>query len=179
MISNKYKLSLILSILLLSCSFVTDSNDTDSASSSPAGTWNWSTVAYFGNSDCSGDPVETAVFESPEFMTSYGMDEYQLKLTITVDSYIIGILTTSETNSDEREQAISTGIWSHQGDQFCTIWDSGDGDNFWDNGGGDGCDACRDYTINGDELKMTAKNCAFPLDPDTNIPCIIYTFKKQ
>ena len=78
-----------------------------------------------------------------------------------------------------REEIISTGIWTDKGDELCIVWDMGDGDDFWLSGGGDGCDACRDYTINGDELKMTAYNCAFPLDPDTNMPCIIYTFKKQ
>ena len=166
-------------MLLLSCSFVTDSNDSDSSSSSPVGTWNWSTITYFSNSDCSGDPEETAVFDSPEFMASFGIDEYQLKLTITVDSYIIGILNVSEIDSDDREQDISTGIWSQYDDLFCIIWDMGEGDDFWNGGGGDGCDACRDYIINGDELKMTAKNCPFPLDPDVNMPCIIYTFIKQ
>ena len=179
MISNKYKLALILSMLLLSCSFVTDSNDTDSTSSSPAGTWNLSTITYFGTLDCSGTPAETAVFDSLEFITPFGIDEYQLKLTITVDSYIIGINTVHVIDAEEREQSISTGIWSQQGDKFCIIWDMGDGDDFWDNGSGDGCDACRDYSINGNELKMTAYNCAFPLNPDLNMPCQIYTFIKQ
>ena len=179
MISNKYKLSLILAILIMSCSFVTDSKDSESTVNPLVGTWNMTTVEYFGETDCSGDPDETLVLDSLEQITEFGLDELQLKLTITLDSYIIGINTVHVIDAEEREQSISTGIWSQQGDQFCIIWDIGDGDDFWDSGSGDGCDACRDYTINGDEFKMTAYNCPIPPFPGENIPCQINTLVKE
>jgi len=99
-----------------------------------------------------------------------GLDELQLKLTITLDSYIIGILTTSEPGSSIREETISTGIITDHLDQFCVIWDTGDGDE---------CDECRDYTINGDEFKMTAYNCPIPPFPGENAPCVISTLVIQ
>ena len=103
MISNKYKLSLILSILFFSCSFVTDSKDSESTVSPLVGTWNVTTVEYFGETDCSGDPGQALFLDSLEQIIEYGIDELQIKLTITLDSYIIGILTTSETGSSIRE----------------------------------------------------------------------------
>ena len=179
MISNKYKLSLIIAIFIMSCSFVTDSKDSESTVNPLVGTWNMTTVEYFGETDCSGDPDETLVLDSLEQITEFGLDELQLKLTITLDSYIIGILTTSETGSSIREETISTGIITDHLDQFCVIWDMGDGDNYWGEGGGDGCDACRDYTINGDEFKMTAYNCPIPPFPGENAPCVISTLVIQ
>ena len=53
------------------------------------------------------------------------------------------------------------------------------GDDFWRDGGGDGCDAFRDYTINGDELKMTAYNYTLPPLPEDNGHCQIYTLVKE
>jgi len=50
MIFNKYKLSLILSILFLSCSFLTDSKDsagTDITANPLVGTWNATSIKYF------------------------------------------------------------------------------------------------------------------------------------
>ena len=172
MISNKYKLSLILSILLLSCSFFNDSKDIEN---SPVGTWEVTTVDYYINSDCNGDPDTTLVLNSLE---SFNLDEFQLELTITQDAYMIAILTVSFVDSHEREEIVSTGIITYEDDQFCVIWDRGDGDEFWLDGGGDGCKACRDYTINGEEFEMTAYNCAFPDSPG-NVPCLKYTLLKQ
>ena len=54
MISNKYKLSLILAILIMSCSFVTDSKDSENTANPLVGRWNMTTVEYFGETDCSG-----------------------------------------------------------------------------------------------------------------------------
>ena len=179
MISNKYKLSLILAILIMSCSFVTDSKDSESTVNPLVGTWNMTTVEYFGETDCSGDPGQALVLDSLEQIIQYGIDELQLKVTITLDSYIIGIFTASDTGSSIREEIISTGIITYLRDQFCVIWDMGDGDSFWEEGGGDGCDACRDYTINGDEFKMTAYNCPIPPFPGENIPCQINTLVKE
>ena len=45
-------------------------------------------------------------------------------------------------------------------------------------GGGDGCDACRDYTKNGDELKMTGYNYELPPLPEDNVSCQIYFGKR-
>ena len=176
MISNKYKLSIILSMLLSSCSFFNDPKDSEN---SPVGTWEVTTWKYFGNLDCSGDPDTTIFLDSLEQITGFGLDELQLELTITVDAYMIGILTASGVGSDDRDEVISTGIITYPHDQFCVIWDSGDGEEFWADGGGDGCDACRDYTLNGDELKMTNYNCAFPFEPEINISCLIYTLVKK
>ena len=63
MISNKYKLSLILSTLLLSCSFFNDPKDSESTDNYPVGTWDVTTVEYYGNGYCSGDPDTTLVLE--------------------------------------------------------------------------------------------------------------------
>ena len=178
MISNKHKLSLILSMLLLSCSLWDE--DSESTINSLVGTWNVTTYKYFSaNLDCSGVPESELVVDSLEQIAEYGLDEYQLKLTITIDSYIIAINTLSTDTSFVREEIISTGIWKEINDQFCIIWDMGDGDDFWISGGGDGCDACRDYTINDDEFKMTAYNCPIPPFPDMNVPCQISTFVKN
>ena len=178
MISNKHKLSLILSMLLLSCSMWNE--DSESTINPLVGTWNVTTYKYFfENLDCSGDTEMELVVDSLEQIAEYGLDEYQLKLTITIDSYIIAINTVSTDTSFVREEIISTGIWKEINDQFCIIWDMGDGDDFWISGGGDGCDACRDYIINGDEVEIIAYNCPIPPFPGMNIPCQIYTLVKQ
>ena len=139
MISNKYKLSLILSVLLLSCSFFNNSKDTEN---SPVGTWTVTTWKYFSNKYCNGDPDTTIFLDSLEQITGFGVDELQLELTITQDAYMISILTASEIDNDQREEIISTGIITYPSEQFCVIWDRGDGEEFWADGGGDGCDAC-------------------------------------
>jgi len=183
MISHKYKLSLILSMLLLSCSFFNDSKDTEK---SPIGTWKVTTWQYFTNSDCNGEPDITIYLDSLKQITDFGLDELKLELTITKDAYIIGITTVSmvdneeDLSSYERNEIISPGIITYPDEQFCVIWDRGDGDEFWWDGGGDGCDTCRDYTINGDRFEMTAYNCAFPApDSPGNVPCLKYTMAKQ
>jgi hypothetical protein len=175
MISNKHKLSLILSMLLLSCSFFNDSKDIEN---SPVGTWEVTTWQYFDNSRCSGVPDIIINLDSLEQISLFGLDELQLELTITQDAYMIAILTGSEVDNFERGEIISTGIITYPSDQFCVIWDRGNGDEFWLDGGGDGCEACRDYTINGEEFEMTAYNCAFPDSPG-NVPCLKYTLLKQ
>ena len=175
MISNKYILSLVLSMLLVSCSFFNNSKDTEN---SPFGTWKVTTWEYFDNSSCSGEPDTTIFLDSLEQITEFGLDELKLELTITQDAYIIGILTGSMVDNDERGETISTGIITYPSDQFCVIWDRGNGDEFWLDGGGDGCEACRDYTINDDEFKLTAYNCALPDSPG-NVPCLKYTLIKQ
>ena len=166
MISNKYKLSLILAILIMSCSFVTDSKDSENTANPLVGRWNMTTVEYFGETDCSGDPDETLVLDSLKQITEFGLDELQLKLTITLDSYIIAINTISSDTSYVREENVSTGIILDHGDQFCAIWDTGDGDE------------CRDYSINGDEATITSKNCPLIVPPHPNIPCQIYYLSK-
>ena len=169
MISNKHKLSLILSMLLLSCSMWDE--DSESTINSLVGTWNVTTYKYFiANLDCSGVPESELVVDSLEQIAEYGLDEYQLKLTITIDSYIIAINTISSDTSYVRDENVSTGIILDHGDQFCVIWDTGDGDE---------CDECRDYSINGDEATITSKNCPLIVPPHPNIPCQIYTFVKQ
>ena len=172
MISSKYKLSIILSALLLSCSFFNDSKDIEN---SPVGTWEVTTVDYYINSDCNGDPDTTLVLNSLE---SFNLDEFQLELTITQDAYMIAILTVSFVDSHEREEIVSTGIITYEDDQFCVIWDRGDGNEFWIDGGGDGCEACRDYTINGNEFEMVANNCPIP-DTEINVACLRYSLVKQ
>ena len=118
MISNKYKLSLILSILLLSCSFFNDSKDIEN---SPVGTWEVTTWQYFDNSRCSGVPDIIINLDSLEQISLFGLDELQLELTITQDAYMIAILTGSEVDNFERGEIISTGIITYPSDQFCVI----------------------------------------------------------
>ena len=74
MISNKYKLSLIIAIFIMSCSFVTDSKDSESTVNPLVGTWNMTTVEYFGETDCSGDPGQALVLDSLEQIIQYGID---------------------------------------------------------------------------------------------------------
>ena len=167
---KKLILILISISLFMSCSFVTDSQDPDSTISPMVGTWNVTTVKYFSTLDCSGNPFESTDVNSLEQLAVYGVDEYQTTVTITLDSYIILINTISSDTSDVREEHVSTGIILDHGDQFCVIWDTGDGDE---------CDECRDYIINGDEAKITSYNCPLPPYPEINIPCLIYTVVKQ
>ena len=199
------KIQLILSILFLSCSFVTDSNDSASLcepdpclnegecrvnsgaytctcqdnysgnncenyNNPLVGTWNVTTIKYFETLDCSGAPIENLDVNSLEELATYGADEYQTKITLTVDSYIIAINTLSLVSSDERVEDVSTGIMLDHGNQYCVIWNTGDGDH---------CNECRDYTINDDEAEFTSYNCPDPVTGQINIPCIIYTLVKQ
>ena len=76
----------------------------------------------------------------------------------------------SSDTSDVRVESVSTGIVLDHGDQFCVIWDTGDGDE---------CDECRNYTINGDELEFLTYNCLPPVPTDDNVPCQIYTLVKE
>jgi len=164
---------LMLGSLFMSCSFVTDSKDSENSESTInplVGTWNVTNIKYFETLDCSGNPLESLDANSLEQLAVYGVDEYQLKLTITIDSYIIAINTISSDTSYVRDENVSTGIILDHGDQFCVIWDTGDGDE---------CDECRDYSINGDEATITSKNCPLIVPPHPNIPCQIYTFVKQ
>ena len=156
--------------LFMSCCFVTDSKDSDSTISPMVGTWNVTNIKYFSTLDCNGVPYENLDVNSLEQLAVYGVDEYQTKVTITIDSYIILINTISSDTSDMREEYVSTGIILDHGDQFCVIWDTGDGDE---------CDECRNYIINGDEVKITSKNCPLPVPPNPNTPCQIYTLVKQ
>ena len=167
---KKLILILISIILFVSCSFVTDSKESDSITSPMVGTWNVTNIKYFSTLDCSGNPFESTDVNSLEQLAVYGVDEYQTKVTITIDSYIILINTISSDTSDVREEYVSTGIILDHGDQFCVIWDTGDGDE---------CDECRNYIINGDEVKITSKNCPLPVPPNPNTPCQIYTLVKQ
>jgi len=167
---KKLILILISISLFVSCSFVTDSKESDSITSPMVGTWNVTNIKYFSTLDCSGNPFESIDVNSLEQLAVYGVDEYQLKLTISIDSYIIAINTISSDTSYVREENVSTGIILDHGDQFCAIWDTGDGDE---------CDECRDYSINGDEATITSKNCPLIVPPHPNIPCQIYTFVKQ
>ena len=154
----------------MSCGFVTDSNDSDSTADPLIGTWNLTSVNYFNNPNCSGDPIDSLDVNSLEDLAALGLDEFQLVLTVTIDSYIIIHLVISTTSSDEREEEAMTGFLVDHGDQYCVIWDTGDGDE---------CDECRDYTINGDVAEFTSYNCPLPLPPHPNIPCQIYTLVKQ
>jgi len=166
----KYTLLLILSILLMSCSFVTDSKDSENIDNPLVGTWNVTNIKYFYTVDCSGNPDKSLDVISLDSLALYGVDEYQIKITITTDSYIIGKNTISLVGNDERVEEVSTGIIVDHGDQYCVIWDTGDGAE---------CDECRDYTINGDIAKITSYNCPLPIPPNPNVPCQIYTVLKQ
>ena len=127
-------------------------------------------MKYFATLDCSGVPVENIVVDSLEQLAEYGMDEYQMKITITLDSFVIFILTQSFDTSYVREEIVKTGIILDYGNQYCVIWDTGDGDE---------CDECRDYMINGNEAEITSYNCPLIIDTDFHVPCQIYTLVKQ
>ena len=168
MIPNIIKL--ILSILFISCGFVTDSNDSDSTADPLVGTWNLTTVKYFANSNCSGDPVEVDV-NSPKDLAILGLDEYQLELTITIDAYIIVLQTTSD-RSGEREEEAATGFLVDHGNKYCVIWDTDEGDL---------CNECKDYTINGNEVEVYLYNCQPSMGTPTsgNVFCQILTLVKE
>ena len=154
--------------LFIGCSLWNE--DSESTINPLVGTWNLTNIQYFETIDCSGVPIEILDVNSLEQLAIYGVDEYQTKVTITIDSYIILINTISSDTSDVRVESVSTGIVLDHGDQFCVIWDTGDGDE---------CDECRNYIINGDEVKITSTNCPLPVPPNPNVPCQIYTFVKQ
>ena len=156
--------------LFMNCTFVANENDSESTIKPLVGTWNVTTIKYFETLDCSGVPYINLDVNSLENLAEYGVDEYQLKLTISIDSYIIAIQNISSDTSYVREENVSTGIILDHGDQFCAIWDTGDGDY---------CDECRDYTINGNEMEITSYNCPVPPSPEINIPCQIYTLLNQ
>ena len=162
-------------ILMVGCLFMgcnmwdEDSENLESNDSLLVGIWNLTNTQYFETIDCSGVPIEILDVNSLEQLAEYGMDEYQLKLTVTLDLNIIAIHTQSFDTSYVRDEDVSTGIILDHGDQYCVIWYTGDGDE---------CDECRDYTINGDELVFRSYNCPLPLPPNPNIPCQIYTFVK-
>ena len=164
-------ISILISIsLFMSCSFVTDSQDSDSTINPLVGTWDGTNIKYFETLDCSGNRLESIDVNSLEQLAVYGVDEYQTKVTITIDSFIILINTISSDTSDVREELVSTGIIVDHVDKYCVIWDTGDGD---------GCDSCRDYIINGDEAEITSYNCPLPVPPNHNTPCQIYTAVKE
>jgi hypothetical protein len=169
MISNKIKI--IFSILFMSCSFVTDSEDSDSTANPLVGTWNLTTITIFENQDCSGDPVYILDINSEDDLADVlGLDLLQVKATITIDLYIILHEATSTPSSTLMEESAVTGILMGHGDQFCVIWDKEDyGD----------CDDCVDYTINGDELELQRYNCKHPVSTEPNILCQKSTFVKQ
>ena len=168
---KKLILILIVGSLFIGCSMWDEDSENSASTINPlVGTWNVTNIKYFETLDCSGNPLESIDVNSLEQLAEYGVDEYQLKLTISIDSYIIAINTISSDTSYVREENVSTGIILDHGDQFCAIWDTGDGDE---------CDECRDYTINGNEMEITSYNCPVPPSPEINIPCQIYTLLKQ
>ena len=151
--------------LFIGCSMWDEDSENSASTINPlVGTWNVTNIKYFETLDCSGNPLESIDVNSLEQLAEYGVDEYQLKLTISIDSYIIAINTISSDTSYVRDENVSTGIILDHGDQFCVIWDTGDGDE---------CDECRDYSINGDEATITSKNCPLIVPPHPNIPCQI------
>ena len=161
---------LIVGSLFIGCSmWDEDSENLESNESLLVGIWNLTNIQYFETIDCSGVPYEIIDVNSLEQLAEYGMDEYQLKLTVTLDLNIIAIHTQSFDTSYVRDENVSTGIILDHGDQYCVIWYTGDGDE---------CDECRDYTINGDELEFRSYNCPLPLPPHPNVPCQLYTFVK-
>ena len=168
MIPNKIKL--ILSILFMSCSFVTDSKDSENTANPLVGRWNMTAVEYFETLDCSGVPDSYLDFSSQDALAELGLDEYQLKITITIDLHVIVIRSISLATSNVREEVALTGIAVDHGDKYCVIWDTADTD---------GCDECKDYTINGDELEFLTYNCLPPVPTDDNVPCQIYTLVKE
>ena len=162
---------LMVGSLFIGCSMWDEDSENSASTINPlVGTWNVTNIKYFETLDCSGNPLESIDVNSLEQLAEYGVDEYQLKLTISIDSYIIAINTISSDTSYVREENVSTGIILDHGDQFCAIWDTGDGDE---------CDECRDYIVNGDVAVITSYNCPLIVPPHPNIPCQIYTFVKQ
>ena len=156
--------------LFMGCSmWDEDSENLESNDSPLVGTWNVTTMKYFETLDCSGVPAENIDVNSLEQLAQYGMDEYQMKLTITLDSFVILILTQSIDTSYVREKIVQTGIILDHGNQYCVIWDTEDVET---------CDECRDYIVNGDVAEITSYNCPLIVPPHPNIPCQIYTLVK-
>jgi len=166
------KIKLILSILFISCGFVTDSNDSDRTPDPLVGTWNLNTINYFNNPNCSGDPVDSLDVNSPEDLAELGLEEYQLELTVTIDSYIIIHLVISTTSSDEREEEAMTGFLTDHGYNYYVIYDTEDDDD---------CDDRKDYTINGNEIEIYLYDCLSSMLSPTgqNVPCQIFNMVKQ
>ena len=171
MIPDKFKISLIISILLLSCGFVTDSND---YTVSPiVGTWNLTTISYFENSTCSGVPFATLNVNSPKDLADFGLDVYQVQLTVTIDEYII-ILGSSSDKPGEWEEEALTGRMVDHGGQYCVLWDTIEDR--------DDCYECKNYTLNGDELDVYMTDCtpgALPSPTGEIGLCQILTLEKQ
>ena len=171
MIPDKFKYHLIISILLVSCGFVTDSND---YTVNPlVGTWNLTTVDFFNNPNCSGIPYDSLEVNSLDELAGLGLDEYQLELTVTIDSYIIVLLATSSTVSPEREEEAMTGYIVDHGDNYYVIYDTEDDR--------DDCDERKDYTINGNEVEIYLYNClpSMPSPTGEIVPCQIFNMVKQ
>ena len=76
------KIQLILPVLFLSCSFVTDSKDSDSTVNPLVGTWNLTTITIFDNQDCSGDSVGILDLNSADHLATFGLDLWQTKAII-------------------------------------------------------------------------------------------------
>ena len=167
------KIQLILPILFLSCSFETDSEDSDSTVSPIVGTWNLTTINYFENSTCSGNPASTLDVNSPEDLADFGLDVFQVQITITIDSYIIILASYSDKPGEWEEDAL-TGRMVDHGGQYCVLWDTVEDR--------DDCDECKDYTLNGDEWDVYMKNCTpggLPSPTGEIGLCQILTLEKQ
>ena len=99
---------LMVGSLFIGCSVWNE--DSESTINPLVGTWNLTNIQYFETIDCSGVPIEILDVNSLEQLAIYGMDEYQLKLTVTLDLNIIAIHTQSFDTSNVREEDVSTGI---------------------------------------------------------------------
>ena len=156
----------------MSCSFVTDSKDSENTANPLVGRWNMTTVEYFETLDCSGVPDSYLDFSSQDDLAELGLDEYQLKVTITIDLHVIVIRSISLATSNVREEVAVTGIAVDHGDKYCVIWDTADTD---------GCDECKDYTINGNEAEVYLYNCqpSMPTPTSGNVFCQIFTIVKE
>ena len=165
------KVQLILPILFLSCSFVTD--EEDYTISPLVGTWNLTTINYFDNPICSGVPTATLDVNSPEDLANFGLDVYQIQLTVTIDSYVIILAATSGIFGEWEEDAL-TGRMVDHGGQYCVLWDTEDDR--------DDCNECKDYTINGDDIDVYMYGCqpgALPSYTGEIGLCQILTWVKQ
>jgi len=165
------KIQLILPILFLSCSFVTDSEDSESTITPLVGTWNLTTILYFDNSTCSG--VASDTLDVNEDLADFGLDVYQAQITVTIDSYII-ILGSISYKPGEWEEDALTGRMVVHGGQYCVIWDTVEDR--------DDCYECKNYTLNGDELDVYMTDCtpgALPSPTGEIGLCQILTLEKQ
>ena len=171
MIPDKFNIWLIISILFLSCGFVVDSND---YTVSPlVGTWNLTTISYFENQSCSGVPFATLDVNSPENLADFGLDVYQVQLTVTIDSYVI-VLAAYSGESGEWAEDAATGRMVDHGGEYCVLWDTVEDR--------DDCDECKNYTINRDEINVYMYGChpgGLPSPTGDIGPCQILTFIKQ